>query len=178
MEGSQRCGCSSHCIPTSTISVKPNLQEAFIFPSSVPEKSYFCLKKKEPFSLSLYPPQAGLAHYCPALALGKVAPAKGTLEPGHVTPGQASHQGVTSPSPLSPGCDQYPAPQCPRKPSSRELSSKMIAWAVSLLGNPNSTNTLNTPLTRKAKKWWYSHTGIACSHKKKCFQTYKSTDLL
>ena len=128
-------------------------------------------------SSDLIHPRAGPLH-CPALALGKVAPAKGTLEPGsHVTPGQASHQGVTSPSPVSPGCDKSPAPSCPRKPSSRELSSKMIAGAVFLLRHPNSTNTLNTQLKRKAKKWWYSHTGIACSHKK-WFQPYRSTDLL
>lgn len=60
--------------------------------------------------------RAGPLHF-PTLAFGPATSAKGTLEPdGHITPGQASHQGVTRPPTAFPGQGRHPASHSPWKP--------------------------------------------------------------
>lgn len=56
--------------------------------------------------------------------------------------------------------------------SSGKLSSNVIGFRTK--ETTNSTNSLNIPLKRKPKKWWYCHTEehVVIKH----LQTYNSTE--
>ena len=132
MEGSQGCGCSCHCAPTSTISVKPNLQEAFIFPSSVPGNPISALKKKEPFSLSLYPPQ-GWPTTLPSTGLGEGSSCQGhtwARQPCNPRPGFPS--GSYQPFPSFSWVWQIPSPIVPQETIFKRTQLKDDCWSCFL----------------------------------------------
>lgn len=132
------------------LSVKPNIS------------TYFCAKERTLLSVTLSTP--GLwPTTMPSTCLGEGSSCQGTLEPGsHVTPGQASPSG--SYQPHFPG---FPLGVTNSSPAPQETIFKRT-WlkddCLSCFFMDVKLN-LNTkyPLKRKAKKWWYSHTGIACS---------------